>query len=601
MSGGLYTGVPVALSSWPCYPAIALKLTLPSGRPSGYPSLMHNTPLITTLVASFAWAFVAGLVAQRLKISPIVGYLFAGIMVGPFTPGIVSNLTLSNELAEIGVILLMFGVGLHFSLTDLMRVKNIAIPGALAQILIATLIGMGLAWSWDWDPLAGLVFGLALSVASTVVMLRALQDNRLQNTERGRIAIAWLVMEDIAMVLVLVLLPILAQLRGSDTEHIAISEIVWMALLTLGKVSVFVVLMLVVGRRVIPWLLERVEQTAARDLFTLAVLAIALGIAYGSALLFGVSLALGAFFAGVVLNESALSHKAGADILPFQDAFAVLFFVSVGMLFDPRIIWQEPLKVLAVVLVIVLGKSLAAFVVVLFNRRSLRTALTISASLAQIGEFSFILIVLGVSLELVSREAQTLVLAGAILSIAVNPIAFRLLPALENWFTAHPKLMRWLDRSGAQLEEIPLVVPSDWRGHAVLVGHGRVGSVIAELLQQRGIKYAVIETNEKLVEQLVAQRVPAVSGDAADPVVCEAVGLQRASLLLFAIPDSFQLRHALEYVRSVNPQLDIVARAHSQSEIIELAAAGVGHVVMGEYELAKQMGAYAVQRLAPSA
>jgi len=560
---------------------------------------MHDTPLITTLVAGFAWAFIAGLIAQRLKISPIVGYLFAGIMVGPFTPGIVSDVTLSTELAEIGVILLMFGVGLHFSLTDLMRVKGIAIPGALAQILIATLIGMSLAWGWDWDLAAGLVFGLSLSVASTVVMLRSLQDHKLLHTERGRIAIAWLVMEDIAMVVVLVLLPILAELRGNGADAVSLGGIFWLVLLTLGKASLFVVLMLVVGRRVIPWLLERVEQTATRDLFTLAVLAIALGIAYGSALLFGVSLALGAFFAGVVLNESALSHKAGADILPFQDAFAVLFFVSVGMLFDPSILWLEPLKVLAVVLVIVFGKSLTAFAVVLLNRHSLRTALTISASLAQIGEFSFILIVLGVSLELVSREAQTLVLAGAILSIAVNPIAFRLLPNLENWFAAHPKYLHWLDRSGARMDELPLAVPVDWQGHVVLVGHGRVGSVIAALLQQHGIHYAVIETNEKLVEQLVTQGVPAISGDAADPVVCEAVGLKRASLLLFAIPDSFQLRHALEYVRTINPQLDIVARAHSQSEITELAAAGVGHVVMGEYELAKQMGAYALLRLTP--
>ncbi|MGC3980954.1 MAG: YbaL family putative K(+) efflux transporter [Steroidobacteraceae bacterium] len=558
---------------------------------------MHNTPLITTLVASFAWAFLAGLVAQRLKISPIVGYLFAGIMVGPFTPGIVSDLTLSNELAEIGVILLMFGVGLHFSLTDLMRVKRIAIPGALAQIILSTLIGMGLAWWWGWDMAAGLVFGLSLSVASTVVMLRSLQDHNLLHTERGRIAIAWLVMEDIAMVLVLVLLPILAELRNADASNLSIGNVAWQLAVTLGKVSLFVVLMLVVGRRVIPWLLERVEQTAARDLFTLAVLAIALGIAYGSALLFGVSLALGAFFAGVVLNESSLSHKAGADMLPFQDAFAVLFFVSVGMLFNPEIIWVEPLKVLAVVLVIVLGKSLVACAVVLFYRHSLRTALTISASLAQIGEFSFILIVLGVSENLVTTETQTLVLAGAILSIAVNPIAFRLLPALENFFTSRPQLMRWLDRSGPKLDELPLVVPNDWQGHAVLVGHGRVGSVIAMLLQHNGVKYAVIETNNKLVDELVAKGVPAVSGDAADPVVCEAVGLRRASMLLFAIPDSFQLRHALDYVRSINPQLDIVARAHSQSEIKELAEAGVGHVVMGEYELAKQMGAYAVQRL----
>ncbi len=560
-------------------------------------SAMHDTPLITTLVASFACAFFAGLAAHRLKISPIVGYLLAGIIVGPFTPGVVSDANLSAELSEIGVILLMFGVGLHFSLHDLMRVKNIAIPGALAQILIATLIGMALAWGWQWDMAAGIVFGLALSVASTVVMLRSLQDNRLLHTERGRIAIAWLVVEDLAMVIVLVLLPILAQLHGQTGETLSIGNVLWLLLLTLGKAALFVALMLIVGRRVIPWLLERVEQTAARDLFTLAVLAVALGIAYGSALLFGVSLALGAFFAGVVLNESALSHKAGADILPLQDAFAVLFFVSIGMLFDPSILWQQPLKVLAVFLVIVFGKSLASFAVVLLNRRSLRTALTISVSLAQIGEFSFILIVLGVSLGLVSREAQTLVLAGAILSIAVNPIAFRALPVMEKWFAAHPTYLRWLDRSGASLDELPLVVPPEWQDHVVVVGHGRVGSVITQLLQQQNIKYAVIETNEKLVEGLVLAGIPAVSGDAADPVVCDAVGLRRARMLLFAIPDSFQLRHALAYVHSLNPQLDIVARAHSQIEITELTAAGVGHVVMGEYELARQMGLYAVQRL----
>lgn len=560
---------------------------------------MHNTPLITTLVASFAWAFVAGLVAQRLKISPIVGYLFAGIMVGPFTPGIVSDAQLSAELSEIGVILLMFGVGLHFSLTDLMRVKNIAIPGAVAQIILATLIGMGLAWFWGWEVTAGLVFGLALSVASTVVMLRALQDNRIEQTERGRIAIAWLVMEDIAMVLVLVLLPIVAEVRDNPGDRLSIGSLLWLVTLTLGKAVLFVALMLVVGRRMIPRLLEWVEQSATRDLFTLSVLAIALGIAYGSATLFGVSLALGAFFAGVVLNESSLSHKAGADILPFQDAFAVLFFVSVGMLFNPAILWNEPFKVLAVVLVIVVGKSLVAFAVVLLYRRSLRTALTISASLAQIGEFSFILIVLGVSLGLVDNEAQTLVLAGAILSIALNPLAFRLLPQLENWFHRHPALHRWLDRSGVRADEVPLVAPPDWQGHVVLVGHGRVGSVIAAMLREQQVPYAVIESNEKLVERLVASGTPAISGDAADPVVCTSVGMQRAGLLIFAIPDSFQLRHALSHVRALNPGLQVIARAHSEAEIGELAAAGVSEVVMGEHELARQMGRQALNQLRP--
>lgn len=559
----------------------------------------HATPLLTTLVAAFVLAFVAGLLAHRLRISPIVGYLLAGIAVGPFTPGIVADAALSAELAEIGVILLMFGVGLHFSLTDLMRVRKVAVPGAIAQIVIATGIGMMLALSWDWDMTSGVVFGLSLSVASTVVLLRALEEHNLIQTERGRIAIAWLVVEDLVTVLALVLLPALAKIQaGSATPDLSVGTVAWTLLLTLGQVGLFIALTLIVGRRLIPWLLARVASTASRELFTLTVLAIALGIAFASAELFGVSLALGAFFAGVVLNESELSHKAGQDILPFRDAFAVLFFVAVGMLFDPAVLLEQPLRVLAVLLVVVVCKSLVAFLVVLFFRHSMRTAITISASLAQIGEFSFILIAVGLALGLVSQEAQVLVLAAAILSIAFNPVAFRLLPYIEGQLRRHPRLYALLDRSGQRISEAARpTIPAEWSGHVVIVGHGRVGSVIADMLRREGINYAVVETNYRIVERLLADGVPAVSGDIADPAVYAAVGLGHAGLLAFAIPDSFQLRSALQIVREVNPELDVVARAHSENDMRQLEAMGVGRVVMGERELALQMGRYALQRL----
>jgi CPA2 family monovalent cation:H+ antiporter-2 len=559
----------------------------------------HDTSLIATVVAAFALAFGFGLGARRLHMPPLVGYLLAGIVIGPFTPGYVADVGLAGQLAEIGVILLMFGVGLHFSIEDLMRVKGIAIPGAIAQIVVATAMGAALAMTWGWNLTAGVVFGLALSVASTVVLLRALEDNGLIRTQRGQIAVGWLVVEDLAMVVALVLLPVLAQLQpqASDTPAISTTEVAKALLLTLGKVAVFVALMLVVGRRVIPQLLSRVVRTGSRELFTLAVLAIALGVAYGSALLFGVSLALGAFFAGVILSESELSHKAGEDILPLQDAFAVMFFVSVGMLFDPHILLEQPWKLLAVVFVIIVGKSVAAFLIVSLYGYSLRTALTVSASLAQIGEFSFILLALGLSLGLVPRSAQTLVLAGAIFSIAFNPIAFRLLAPVHRWFGGHPRLAAWLDRSTRELLDSPTVVPPDWQGHAVIVGHGRVGSVIAAMFREQGVRYAVVEADRRIVEHLVAANVPAVRGDLADNAVINAVALERARLLAFAIPDSYQLRAALEHVRAANPRLDIVVRTHSDADGKFLEDAGVGLVVMGERELALQMGEYGLRSM----
>ena len=394
----------------------------------------HETSLIATIVMGLVLAFAGGFVASKLRLPPLVGYLLAGVAMGPFTPGFVGDEAVASQLAEIGVILLMFGVGLHFSINDLMAVRRIAIPGAIGQIAVATALATGVARLWGWPLGAGLVFGLALSVASTVVLLRALEERRMLDSVNGRIAVGWLIVEDLVTVLALVLLPALAGALGGE-QPAAGGEVAGGSLgatlgLTLGKVALFLGLMLVVGKRVVPWLLQQVARTGSRELFTLSVLATALGIAYGSAELFGVSFALGAFFAGVVLSETDFSHQAAADSLPLQDAFAVLFFVSVGMLFDPSILWRHPLGVLSVLAVILVGKSLAAFAIVLAFGYPVARALTISASLAQIGEFSFILAGLGTSLGLLPAEGQDLILAGALLSIALNPLVFRAVTAL---------------------------------------------------------------------------------------------------------------------------------------------------------------------------
>jgi monovalent cation:H+ antiporter-2, CPA2 family len=386
--------------------------------------LNHETSLITILAMGFVLAFALGFVAIRLRLPPIVGYLLAGIFLGPFTPGMVADTALAGQLAEIGVILLMFGVGLHFSGADLMAVRWIAVPGAIAQIVIATAIGTVMAMAWGWSLGAGLVLGLALSVASTVVLLRALEERGAVNSVNGRIAVGWLIVEDLAMVLALVLLPAAADLLGGTGGQMSGTDLLIELGLTMGKVILFVAIVMMVGPRVVPWLLLQVARVGSRELFTLAVLAVALGIAYGSAKLFGVSFALGAFFAGLVLSESRFSHKAAADSLPLQDAFAVLFFVSVGMLFDPSILWREPMAVIAVLLLILIGKSLAAKGLVLSLGYPMSTALTVSASLAQIGEFSFILAGLGIALGLMPPEGRDLILAGALLSITVNPLVF---------------------------------------------------------------------------------------------------------------------------------------------------------------------------------
>jgi monovalent cation:H+ antiporter-2, CPA2 family len=562
----------------------------------------HNVSLITTIAAAFGLALILGVLAVRLKLPALVGYLAAGILLGPATPGFVADVALAGQLAEIGVMLLMFGVGLHFSLDDLLAVRKIALPGAIVQIVVATALGMGLAASWGWPLGAGLVFGLALSVASTVVLLRALEDRGILESVNGRIAVGWLVVEDLVTVLMLVLLPPLSGwLGGSVAGHGdgASTGQLWKTLLiTLGQVVAFVALMLIVGRRVFPWVLWQVARTGSRELFTLCVIAAAVGIAYGSSTLFGVSFALGAFFSGMVLRESELSHRAAEESLPLRDAFSVLFFVSVGMLFDPQVLAQRPLEVLAVIAIIIFGKSLAAFLLVLVLRYPLNTALTVSASLAQIGEFSFILAALGVSLKLLPPEAQSLILAGAMISIAVNPLVFKAIEPVQSWIRSRSELARKLERRADPLAELPFTVDqAKLTGQVVLVGYGRVGRRIGEALAERGVHYVVAEQNRELVEQLRKEGVPAVAGNAAEPAVLIQAHIARARVLVIATPDTFHVRKMVEIARALNPTIESVIRTHSEEEAKLLRKENVGKVFMGEHELALGMTSHIFERL----
>jgi CPA2 family monovalent cation:H+ antiporter-2 len=545
----------------------------------------HHTPLIATIVIGLVLAFVLGAVAHRLKASPLVGYLLAGVLIGPFTPGYIADQHIADQLAEIGVILLMFGVGLHFSLTDLLSVRAIAIPGAVAQIAVATLLGMALAHAFGWTFGAGLVFGLSLSVASTVVLLRAMQERRLIETERGRIAVGWLIVEDIAMVLALVLLPPLAGIlkgqSGADFVTLGLP-----LLLTIGKVGAFVVVMLVIGRRAIPWLLHYVAHTGSRELFRLAVLAIALGVAYGAAMLFDVSFALGAFFAGMILSESELSQRAANESLPLRDAFAVLFFVSVGMLFDPMAVMQHWMLVLATVAIIVFGKSVAAYAIVRVFGHSHATAMTISASLAQIGEFSFILAALGVTLGLMPERGRDLILAGAILSIMLNPFLFALLDRV----LAGPDAAKPVPAPAAEADRPREPVPvTALTGHIVLVGHGRVGGFIGEALRPAGVPMLVIDNAPDNAERARQRGFETIAGNAADPEIVAAANLPAARCLLVAIPDAFEGGQVVDQARRLNTGLPIIARAHSEAEIEHLKKHGATAVVMSEHETAKAM------------
>ncbi|EHE5099149.1 Kef family K(+) transporter [Salmonella enterica] len=536
----------------------------------------HATPLITTIVGGLVLAFILGMIANKLRISPLVGYLLAGVLAGPFTPGFVADTKLAPELAELGVILLMFGVGLHFSLKDLMAVKSIAIPGAVAQIAVATLLGMALSAVLGWSLMTGIVFGLCLSTASTVVLLRALEERQLLDSQRGQIAIGWLIVEDLVMVLTLVLLPAVAGMVEKGDVGIA-SLAVDMGM-TIGKVVAFIAIMMLVGRRLVPWIMARSAATGSRELFTLSVLALALGIAFGAVELFDVSFALGAFFAGMVLNESELSHRAAHDTLPLRDAFAVLFFVSVGMLFDPLILIQQPLAVLATLAIIVFGKSIAAFFLVRLFGHSPRTALTIAASLAQIGEFAFILAGLGMALNLLPQAGQNLVLAGAILSIMLNPVLFAL---LEKYLAKTETLEEAIEEEKQ--------IPVDICNHALLVGFGRVGSLLGEKLLAAGIPLVVIETSRTRVDELRERGIRAVLGNAANEEIMNLAHLDCARWLLLTIPNGYEAGEIVASAREKSPGIEIIARAHYDDEVDYITERGANQVVMGEREIARAM------------
>lgn len=572
----------------------------------------HEMPLIATIVAGLGLAFVFGVIANRLRIPPLVGYLMAGIVVGPHTPGFVADQTLAPELAEMGVILLMFGVGLHFSLKDLLSVRKIAVPGAVVQIAVATLLGLGLAHLLGWSLGAGLVFGLALSVASTVVLLRALQERRLIDSERGRIAVGWLIVEDLAMVLALVLLPAVAtvlggQALGEGADPIAARLDIGVAgviLVTLAKVVAFVAFMLIVGRRVIPWALHYVAHTGSRELFRLAVLAIALGVAFGAAKLFGVSLALGAFFAGMILSESELSHRAAEESLPLRDAFAVLFFVSVGMLFDPMSLVNESLPVLATLFIIVIGKSVAAFLIVVAFRYPVATALTISASLAQIGEFSFILAELGVKLQLLPERARDLILAGAILSILLNPLAFKAIDWMKPYIERRTKGYIRVDAPAEATAPVAEKRADDdpaeataLSDHTILIGFGRVGSLVGEALRQRETPFLIIEDSDKIVSKAREDGIEVIVGNAAKASILKAANVPGARQLVVAIPNAFEAGQVVGQARAVNPLLEIIARAHSDAEVDHLLSLGANTVIMGEREIARGMIEQIARRL----
>ncbi|QCO68356.1 Kef family K(+) transporter [Luteimonas yindakuii] len=537
----------------------------------------HDISLISILCVGFVLAFVLGLAAQRLRMSPIVGYLLAGIIAGPFTPGFVADQELAPQVAELGVILLMFGVGLHFSLRELMSVRAIALPGAVVQIAVATAMGWGLARLLGWSHAAGLVFGLALSVASTVVLLRALEERRLLDTVRGHIAVGWLIVEDLAMVLALVLLPPVAAALEGTASGLGGTGVGISLLVTLGKVGAFIAVMLLVGRRVMPWVLGRVAGTGSRELFTLCVLAVAMGVAFGASEFFGVSFALGAFFAGMLLNESEFGHKAANDSLPMRDAFAVLFFVSVGMLFDPRIVVEQPLEVLATFLIIVVGKSLAAWGIVRAFGKPNSTALTISASLAQIGEFSFILAGLGLTLGVLPPGGQDLILAGALLSIMCNPLVFAL---LDRWQARE-------DARAAALAPSPeLPPPLVIADHAILVGFGRVGSHLAGLLRERGVPLVIVEEDGELVARSRDAGFLTVRGNVAAEAVLAEARPELAKMAIFAIPHVLEAGETIARMRQANPALSILARAHSEGEVRHLLERGADAAVLAERELA---------------
>ncbi len=544
----------------------------------------HEIHLISTIAAAFGFAMLLGLLAARLKLPPLLGYLLAGIMIGPFTPGFVGDLGLAAQLAEIGVMLLMFGVGLHFSLADLMKVKSIAIPGAMFQIIVAVGLGALAAIAWGWEIQSALVFGLCLSVASTVVLLRALEARGQLQSVNGQIAIGWLIVEDLVMVLVLVLLPGLASMNQASAG--LMETLAWLVI----KLAAFVAVMLLIGKRLLPRLLWWIAETGSKELFRLGVIAVAIGVAFGTAKLFDVSFALGAFFAGMMLRESDLSHRAAEESLPLRDAFAVLFFVSVGMLFDPAVLWQHPLKLLIVVMIIVLGKTVAALGLVLLFRYPLSTALTVAAGLAQIGEFSFILAGLGLSLGLITKEAQDLILAGALFSIALNTALFKFIEPMRKLILERSSAARKLEHRLDDLDELPQSTDRVLlAGQVVLLGYGRVGRRIAIALREKSIAMVIIDQNKLVIESLREQGFAAVLGDGSTPEVLIQAHIAQAAMLVLAVDDPVVTQRAANLALEIQPKLSIVIRAHSEEEAEHYNQTGTGLALVPEISLADQM------------
>lgn len=562
----------------------------------------HNISLITMLAGGFGLALIFGFIAEKMRLPALVGYLLAGIVLGPSTPGFVADMELAPQLLEIGVMLLMFGVGLHFSLKDLLAVKKIALPGAVVQMGLATVLGLGVASWWGWTFGESLLLGLSLSCASTVVLLKALETRGILDSMNGRIAVGWLVVEDLATVLVLVLLPPLAGALGGSSVAADANSPLWYVLgVTLLQVTGFIALMLLVGRRVLPWMLLQIAKTGSRELFTLSVVAAAIGIAYGASVLFHVSFALGAFFAGTVMRESDLSHRAAEESLPLRDAFSVLFFVSVGMLFDPAVLVDEPLRVVAVVAIIIIGKGLAAALLVLAFRYPLNTALTVAASLAQIGEFSFILAGLGMALDLLPQEGMSLVLAGALISIALNPLLFGLIQPFKALVLKRSAMARRLEHRDDPLSVLPTSTESKFlEGQVVVVGYGRVGRRITKALGERHIPFVVVEQNRERVEQIRSEGLVAVSGDSGDPGTLIQAHIARAGMLVIATPDPMNVQRMVEIARALNPDIEVVIRTHSPDAVEIFRRDGIGEVFFDEEELARGMQNHILSKYAPA-
>lgn len=561
----------------------------------------HNISLITTIAAGFGVALILGFIAERIKIPALVGYLIAGILIGPATPGFVADINIASQLSEIGVMLLMFGVGLHFSPGDLLAVRRVAVPGAVLQMGAVTALGLSLAFWWGWSLGGALIFGLSLACASTVVLLKSLEARNQLNTMNGRIAVGWLVVQDLVTVLVLVLLPPLAGVLGSTAAPMVMAKPLWVTIgQTLLQVSAFIALMLIVGRRVLPWLLWQVARTGSRELFTLAVISTAIGIAYGASALFSVSFALGAFFAGTVMRESEFSHRAAEESLPLRDAFSVLFFVSVGMLFKPTILLEQPVHVLVVVAIIVFGNALVSMALLITLRYPLNTAMSVAVSLGQIGEFSIILAGLGVSLHLLPAEGMSLILAGVLISIALNSSLFAAIEPVRRWILKRSELARRVEMRQDPYAELPMSTERKFlEGQVVLVGFGRVGRRIAQVMDERGIPYVVTEQNREIVEDLRKKGIAAVSGNAADPAVLIQAHIADAAMLVIATPDTIHVRKMADIARALNPDIEIILRTHSEDESALLRTEAIGVVFYGEEQLANGMANHVLGRFAP--